>query len=175
MKKVFINLISICLFICYSCQQDKSGLSSSFCKVELKKKTEDLLNVYLNTYPKLSKDKFGLRLGIQDYNDDHFVVFLSNFYLDKDGHQKQYEKEWSVAKHEGFRIYIYDDQKMFISTTNQKVQIQYERSEDSIIPTTYGGNLWEIHFKKRNITEMHFVPKDAKVKIAEIFEQPNGN
>ncbi len=164
MKKAIVKLISICFIVFCSCNQ-KTELSNSFSRVDLNNEIKNLWDIYLQSYPKLKKGSFGLRLGVHHYDRDHFMIFLSNFHLDNDGYKEGYEEEWNISDYKGYRIYVLDDREVLSKITNKKLWVHYKISNDSVIPNTYGGNLWEIHFRKDTIAEMHFIPENAKEEI----------
>ena len=170
MKKVIIGLISFFLIASlYSCRQEKKiNLSTSFIQVELDDSIKDLIDVYLDAHPKLLSKEFGLLVGVVDNNKNDYILVLLNFYLEDDGHIENNDSR-HATKFRDFRVYVYDDTNIISKVKSQNILIKYKMSNDEIIPSTYGGNMWELHFKDNTLNEMFFIPENFKKKISEIF------
>ncbi|EKF53829.1 hypothetical protein I215_15571 [Galbibacter marinus] len=177
MKKFIKKLIriTVCILVLYSCRskEEGAGFESEFQKVVLNEEIQKLLKIYLESLEKVNPDEYVLRFGINEYDEQHFMILLSNFHKSQDAYEKGYEQKWKISDFEEFRIYVHDERNRISRPTKEKIILHYEKSKDSIVPDGYEGNLWEIHFRNDTLAEIHLMrtPKSIGEKAEEKIKQ----
>jgi len=175
MRKLISTLI--CIIFIYSCNTEKKKLElkSSYTMAKLNQGIEKLIHQYLEYSPKLEKNNFVLELAVHHYTEGHYMILLDNFPKSQMGYDQNLEQTWKLCKIKGFMIYIYDIENEISKPINKKITVYYEKLNDSIIPSGYEGNNWELHFRNDTLAEIYlgWTPKSLNEKIEQNIRQIN--
>lgn len=175
MRKLISTLI--CIIFIYSCNTEKKKLElkSSYTMAKLNQGIEKLIHQYLEYSPKLEKNNFVLELAVHHYTESHYMILLDIFPKSQMGYDQNLEQTWKLCKIKGFIIYIYDIENEISKPINKKITVYYEKLNDSIIPSGYEGNNWELHFKNDTLAEIYlgWTPKSLNEKIEQNIRQIN--
>ena len=165
MKLIKVFLI-LSLFI--SCS---STYKSSFEEVELNSGIKKLLDVYLDSNNKLSVKNYVLYFQVVQDDDDDFFLVVDNGLKKMDGFHTPTTVTF-LTFYKKYKIYVHDEENLYSVKTGDVLKVKYNFHSDSILPSTYSGNPWEVHFKNGNISKIHFyASKDTlaiKKRINEI-------
>jgi hypothetical protein len=170
MKNPIRKLTSLLIFglVLYSCSS-KEELKFSFEKAEIDSNTEKLLDIYLESLPKLNNTEFVLTLDVVNYNANHYEVIINNFYKEYDVCNDEKVRGRRFLLYKGFRTYIVDEKNKISSPSKEKISVFYPKQEGDIAPDGYEGNAWHIQFKDKTLAEMRLTW--TKKSIREIAEQ----
>lgn len=154
--KVFFILT---LFI--SCSKE---YQSSFEEVELNFEIKKLIDIYLDSNDKLSSKNHVLYFQvIQDKGDETFVV-VDNGLKKMDAFHTPKNLTF-LTFYKRYKIYVHDEENVFSVKTGDLLKVKYHIHSDSIIPSTYSGNPWEIHIKNEIISKTHFYSSKDTISI----------
>lgn len=172
-----LTSILICIIFIYSCNTEKKniGFKSSYTVAKLNQGMEDLIYQYFDSSSKLEENKFVLGLTVHHYTENHYMILLDNIPKSQMGYDKKLGQTWRLCYVDGFMVYIYDLRNKISEPTHKKTNVYYEKLNDSIIPSGYEGNNWELHFKNDTLEKLYlgWTSKSLNEKIEQNIRQIN--